>query len=321
MDPNSPEFVMSPDEPAGAELQPGSVESTRPAEGPDPGYVAEADARRAECVTEAREAYAAGNVELATRHLYSALAFGLSEAGVLGDLAAMVAELGSEEEAERLFARALANADPSDLGLRMNYAAFLGQQGRLNEAVGELDRLAQELGDVLALASTVSEDAVDEIYEQKGIVEVNLARAWLEMGETERAKAIVEEWLLSGRHWEMAQDILDAAISAEGGSHLDSAERYMDERRASVGMVAYLAVHRLQEDGSEQSALEVLEAGVEYLPIEWFLEVDGLFEFVDDMARRARRRRMAAGPGGDPLGLEHRVEAIRRQLRCAAESG
>jgi hypothetical protein len=128
---------------------------------------------------------AAGEAAAALEHFRHAVALRPIRADFYRNVGLALEALGRREEAIAWFREGLA-LQPTALAVRVSLAAALVRQGRLAEAVEALDR-AWRLHEPAALARYF-EDAVRHRPEAP-VARLGLVRAWLELGERERARA------------------------------------------------------------------------------------------------------------------------------------
>ena len=129
----------------------------------------------------ARSYIAQGNWEDAKRHLKEAAKISKNNPEVFETLAVVMQNTGEFELAEDNFKRAL-RIDPKYSRGRNNYAAFLYQQERYDEACQQLEKLVE-----------------DVLYEKRENAFINLGRCYVETLKLDKAKSAFERALLMDR--------------------------------------------------------------------------------------------------------------------------
>lgn len=271
----------------------------------------------ASAIAEARELRSDGDLEGAIRVLYTVVSEHWEQADALVDLASMLAEAGRLTAAERCFRRAM-QLEPKDFRLQMNYAAYLSQTGRLEDAERALTDLVTRLGQARDIARHAeSWDEARQLHSCLGVVDTNLAATLMEAGRHDEAEQRACEWLQCDDLWERAQEIVDGCVSARGECHFSTAERYHDNQLASVGMAVYLTGLRWWRDADPWAAVATLEQALAYLPVASIARFAELDRLLDQVSRHCRREGMAGRGSGEMEALDARADSLRTRLRLS----
>lgn len=222
--------------------------------------------------------------------MYEAAALDLTDGEVLCDLATMLAEAGRMEEARRAFERAV-NLAGSDIRVRMNFAAFLGQTGHTAEAEVNLRHLVRELRGAEARAKhRAQEQERRQARFRLGLAELNLARALMDQGRHPEARRLCEGWFLCTDHWAAAEELAAECVGAEGIDAVETALAYLRQETASPGMVALLVMHFWEDERSAPRALRALDAGLQCVPPGTLQRMKEVPTALAEIERSLRRR-------------------------------
>jgi tetratricopeptide (TPR) repeat protein len=177
-----------------------------------------------------------GDIEGAITLLFKAVAESLTDRGLVITLAKMLSESGKFERAEHWFRHALKIA-PDDLDVQLGYGTFLAETGRFAEA-----RVRLESAQRRAQAIAPADDAYG-LRELLVVIECNLARVCLELGDFATTRALVTPWLTDEEGWGQAHDVFVDLAATLG---LDPIE--LDEEGLASGHVSpFMVCHRLEQ--------------------------------------------------------------------------
>jgi tetratricopeptide (TPR) repeat protein len=190
---------------------------------------------------------------------------GLGDVEVVLTLAKMLAESDQLEQAERWFNRAMALA-PDDLAVQLAWGTFLGQAGRLDDSRDLLASVGHAARDRLAEALSEGEQqTLGHILSFLGSTEVNLARACLEAGDLEAARALVVPWLSDPEHWPWAQAVFEDLLVETEGDPIAAAREGLSDGQASPSMVLALLEERVAASPPDFAGLDPILARADAL--------------------------------------------------------
>ncbi|MCR3754561.1 tetratricopeptide repeat protein [Lentzea californiensis] len=204
-------------------------------------------------------------------------------------LADVLADLDLSQDAERAYLMAVASGDSKAMN---NFALFLAEQGRFDEAVGMFER-AVELGDTLAPANL----ARTHLHDRSDVVSaLAVAEQHLDTARPTTYCALAEVYAELGRLDE-AEQLLRTAIDLDAQqAHIDYA-KFLHSRRNDLAAAereyrlaeeigepaaGYHLGAFLLERGDDDDAADVLERAASWGDIDARRLLDTEFELVTD---------------------------------------
>lgn len=231
----------------------------------------------------------AGDLDGAIELLMTAASGDLAHHELAITLAKLLDESGQSARAEPWFRHALKLA-PDDLDVITNYGTFLASRGKIAEGLPYLAR-GRELG--RTMMASFSEGELDAIPDLRAFVagaELNLARAYLELGEPEKSRPLIEPWLTDPERWPIAHDLLADLIEDVGADPDAVAREGLMSGHASPMMVDHLIESHLEHDPPDFAAIEqTLTEANTTLPFDWMGAAPEIEETLAQLRQRFAR--------------------------------
>ena len=186
----------------------------------------------------ARDYIRQGNWDSAKRHLKKALEMDSSNPEIYEALALVFQNTGEIELAEKNYKKSI-RLNEKFSRVRNNYAAFLYQQKRYSEAVGQLQVVAE-----------------DTLYTKRASAYVNLGRAYLQLGELSNAEqAFKRAHLMDKRNIGLLYELADVYYQLQDYPQSQQFyNAYRSRARQQPSQALWLGI-RLAEKFNNQNAL------------------------------------------------------------------
>jgi|GEM_PF-1958304 len=186
----------------------------------------------------ALEQRAAGNIDGAIETLLAAASDSLANAEVAVTLGKMLAERGEEDRAEHWLRHAFKLA-PDDVIVRLGLGAFLGQTGRIADAMSLLAGVRADARGML-VDRLADPDELEALTGFIASTELNLAQAALESGDSVMARELAGPWLSDSDWWGAAHAVYAQVLERDGLDPEELAQECLATGQVSPYMVCYL---------------------------------------------------------------------------------
>lgn len=198
-------------------------------------------------------------LELNASALLKGLASRFSDADYVEATARALSSEGEDERAERVYRHAR-KLRPESGPLTREHASVLLRLGRQDEAIE-------------ALEAAISHQTLDEA--ERGLLECHLAECLRENGEYQRARELVEPWLLREETWDLATFIWVDCVTLSSRSLDQELKLAVEAGRASPAMI-HAFLKELAFDANFDVARVILDAADRTLFPGWLLTIPDL---------------------------------------------
>lgn len=183
---------------------------------------------------------------------------------------------GDGPRAERVYRHAR-KLRPSNGKIVREHAAILLRLGRGDEAIALLEGAVETL---------------DAINEERGLIECQLAECLRERGEYQRARLLVEPWLLHEKTWDLATFIWVDCVTLSARSLDQELKLAVEAGRASPAMI-HAFLQELPVETNLEVARAILASADQTLFPGWLASIPDLGRLADKILAAGKSFRLA----------------------------